>query len=589
MADATGPISRTAGKALDAWLRRQASRVRLPLAAAIGVGAVNGLLIIVQAWLLARIIAAVALNGQGLDTVWPWLWGLLGVFAARAVATVLSQVTAFAAAARIKLAIRARLYAHIDALGPSWTRDQRTGDIAHVLVDGVEALEPYYAGYLPQIALAAFVPLAILVFVFPMDWVSGLILLITAPLIPLFMIVIGKGAEALNQRQWRRLARMSAHFFDAIEGLTTLKLFNASQREAAVAAQIADAYRTSTMAVLRVAFLSSLVLEFLASISIAMVAVYIGFRLFYGEMHFLPGLFVLLLAPEFYRPLRDMGTQYHARMEAIGASERIVALLNTPAPETRGAPTDRRVSRPRTVAFANVGFAYEAGTPVLTDIDFTIERGQRVALVGPSGAGKTTISQLLLGFIQPSCGRVCSNGIDLRALPDPAWLAHVAWLPQRPTLFYGSIGDNIRLGRPDASPAAVRRAAELANAAAFIERLPQGYDTPVGDRGQGLSGGEIQRIALARAFVKDAGVVVLDEASASVDPETEALISQAIETLAQDRIMLVIAHRLTTVRRADHILVLDGGRIVEQGSHAALVEHNGLYAEMQILYQGELP
>lgn len=579
-------MPRTTGRALNAWLRGHAAQVRHPLSLAVGSGAANGLLLILQAWLLALTINAVALGGHGLTFVWPWMSGLLGVFAGRAVLATVTEAMAFEAAARIRLDIRRRLYAHFQELGPAWSRQQRTGDLSNTLIDGVESLERYYAAYLPQSALAAFIPLAILVFVFPADWVSGLIMLITAPLIPFFMILIGKGAERLNQRQWRKLARMSAHFFDVIEGLTTLKLFNASRFEAEVVAQISDEYRRSTMAVLRVAFLSSLVLEFMATVSIAMIAVFVGFRLLYGDIHYLPGFFVLLLAPEFYLPLRNMGTQYHARMEAIGASEQIVKLLDT-APPARANGTgalDPHVALK--IRFEYVGFAYETERPVLQDIDFELTQGERVALVGPSGAGKTTLSQLLLGFIQPGSGHIRINGTDLRELSEDAWLSQVAWLPQRPTLFHGSILDNIRLGRTDAGLATVREAAALANASGFIERLPQGYDTLVGDRGQGLSGGEIQRIALARAFLKNARLVVLDEASASLDPETEALITESVERLAHERALLIIAHRLETIRRADRILVLDGGRIVERGSHDELLNAGGLYAGMNTLYRG---
>ncbi|MEJ2479267.1 MAG: thiol reductant ABC exporter subunit CydD [Acidihalobacter sp.] len=586
MPSPSAPMPRTTGKFLNGWLRSHVAQVRRPLTAAVAVGAVGGLLLILQAWLLALTINAVAIQNHGLAYVWPWLTGLLGVFAARAVVAALSEATAFEAAARVKLDVRKRVYAHLEALGPAWTRQQRTGDLANTLIDGIESLEQYYANYLPQTALAAFIPFAILVFVFPSDWVSGIIMLVTAPLIPFFMILIGKGAERLNQRQWRKLARMSAHFFDVIEGLTTLKLFNASRFEAEVVAQISDEYRRSTMAVLRVAFLSSLVLEFMATVSIAMVAVFIGFRLLYGDIHYLPGFFVLLLAPEFYLPLRNMGTQYHARMEAVGASEQIVKLLNTPLPGQRAGGHELPAGTPLDIRFENVGFAYDAGQPVLADIDFTLAHGERVALVGPSGAGKTTLSQLLLGFIQPQQGCMTVNGIDLRELSEDTWLSRVAWLPQRPTLFHGSVLDNIRLGRPDAAPESVRRAAELANASGFIERLAQGYDTLVGDRGQGLSGGEIQRIALARAFLKDAQLIVLDEASASLDPETEALITESIERLARDRTMLVIAHRLETVRRAHRILVLERGRIAEQGDHGALMARGGLYAGMNNLYGG---
>ena len=584
MATPLAPVSRATSKALDRWLRGFASGVRPLINVAIAVGLLGGLLIIAQAWLLARIVDAVIIAGLGLEDVWPWLRGLLVVFLLRALVGAAGEGVAFEAGGRVVLLIRERLQAHIAALGPAWMRTQRTGDVVTTIVDSVETLHRYYAAYLPQMALSACIPLAILVFVVPADWISGLIMVLSAPLIPLFMILIGKGTEALNQSQWRKLARMSAHVFDAIEGLTTLKLFNASRAEAAVVAAIAEDYRESTMKVLRVAFLSSLALEFFATVSIAMVAVFVGFRLYNGQLHFMQGFFVLLLAPEFYRPLRAMGTQYHARMEAIGAAEAIVALLKTPLPP-HGAPTSGAVlsalaARPvREVRFEHVGFAYDA-EPVLQDVSFTLQRGERVALVGASGAGKTTLTQLLLGFMAPDNGRILVDGTDLHDLASDDWLGRVAWLPQRPTLFHGSVLDNIRLGRPEASVAAVRRAVEQAGATALIEGLPRGYDTMLGDRGQGLSGGEIQRVALARIFLAEVDVVVFDEANAGLDDDSAALITHSIERLATNAAVLVVAHRLETIRGADTILVLDKGRIIERGRHEVLLARGSLYARL---------
>ena len=290
-------MPRATGKALDAWLRGFARRVRAPLSAAVAAGTLGGLLLVAQAWLLARVVDAVALRGLGLDDCWPWLLDLLGVFTARAVVSALTDAVAFEAGAKVALDVRAQVTDHIASLGPAFTRGARTGELATTAVDGIENLRRYYDGYLPPTALAAAVPVAILVFVFPQDWISGTVMVLAAPLIPLFMVLIGKGAEALNRRQWRQLARMSAQFFDTIEGLTTLKLFDASRREVEVVAATAEDYRLRTMAVLRVAFLSSLMLEFFATVSIAMIAVYVGFRLYFGEMQFLPGFFVLLLEP----------------------------------------------------------------------------------------------------------------------------------------------------------------------------------------------------------------------------------------------------------------------------------------------------
>ena len=579
-------MPRATGKALDAWLRGFASRVRVPLAAAIAIGTLGGMLIVAQAWLLARIVDAVAIRGLGLDDAWPWLLDLLGIFVARAVVAALTDGLAFEAGARVVLEVRARVLDHVAALGPAFTRRARTGEIVTTVVDGVENLRRYYEGYLPQMALAAAIPVAILVFVFPQDWISGTVMIIAAPSIPLFMALIGKGAEALNQRQWRQLARMSAQFFDAIEGLTTLKLFDASRREVEVVAVTAEDYRLRTMAVLRVAFLSSLMLEFFATVSIALIAVYVGFRLYFHEMDFLTGFFVLLLAPEFFRPLRSMGVQYHARMEAIGSSEAIVALLKTEPLIAPWGTAVLPVDAPLCIGFEGVSFGYTPEATVIDDVSFTFRRGERLALVGSSGAGKTTLGQLLLGFASPAAGRVSIDGVDLRGLAREGWMRRVAWLPQRPTLFHGSLRDNLLLARPEATVDDLRRALALVGAERFVDALPSGLDTLVGDRGQGLSGGEIQRIALARVFLANADVVVLDEATAGLDADTAALVTRSIEALSPGCALLIIAHRLDTVRSVDRVLVLERGRIVEDGRPSDLMSRDSRFAAMVGILEG---
>lgn len=562
--------------------------MRPVLLLAVGLGLAGGLLLIAQADLLARIADAAILHHAGLAAVRGWLALLLGIFLGRAVLTWLTEQAAFHAAATIKRQVRDRLFHKLQQLGPVRLAGTGSGDLANAVVDGVEALEAYYARYLPQMALAALVPLAILAFVLPADWFSGLVFALTAPLIPLFMVLIGHGAEQLNQRQWRRLAQLSARLLDGIQGLTTLKLFNASRAEAAVIARLSDDYRRHTMAVLRVAFLSSLALEFIASVSIAVVAVFIGFRLLgflqWGPIDLRIGLFVLLLAPEFYQPLRTLGTHYHARMEAIGAAERLVQLLQMPAQEA-GALRPALASEPLLhIAFDAVAFSYDPGTPALRAISFDVKPGERVALVGPSGAGKSTVLNLLLGFLSPTSGAIRVDGVALDHVDPASWHRQLAWVPQRPCIFHGTVSENILLARPEADAAAVRQAARLAGADEFITGLPQGYDTRLGERGQGLSGGQAQRIALARAFLRDARLVLLDEATASLDAENEALVQGAIEQLATDRTLLVVAHRVSTVRRADRILVLDRGRIVECGDHAQLLGRDGLYAALARAY-----
>jgi len=476
--------------------------------------------------------------------------------------------------------VRTALVRRLQALGPAYVRTRHSGEIAAAVVDGVEALESYYARYLPQVALVALVPLPILACVFARDWISGLILLCTVPLIPLFMVLIGGRAERLNRLQWRKLARLSAYFLDTLQGLTTLKLFNAARREAALVARLSDDYRRSTMSVLRVAFLSALALEFFATAGIAVVAVLIGFRLLYGQIDFETGFFVLLLAPEFYLPWRALGAHYHARMEAIGAAERIVEILDHPLPLVTHGRARPPLKGPFEVRFEDVHYAYEPGREALRGSSFDLASGNVTALVGASGAGKSTAASALLGFVHAQRGRVLVAGHDLSLIDPDHWLACVAWVPQRPHLFRGSVLDNIRMGDETIGLERVHAAARHAHADEFIERLPGGYHTPVGERGENLSGGQVQRLALARAFLKDAPLLVMDEATAALDLQTERLVTDAIARLTRGRTVLLIAHRLRTVRHADCILVMDGGRIVEQGTHDHLVRSGGRYARM---------
>jgi ATP-binding cassette subfamily C protein CydD len=577
-----------ARKGTQKWLRGQWQLARRPISIAAGLGVLGGVVLVPQAWFLAHAVNAVVLRHVLLAQVLPWLLPLPLIFALRFAVMRAAEQLAMRAATLVKEDVRSRLVRHLQALGPAYVQSRHSGELAVAAVDGIEALEPYYARYLPHMALVALVPLSILAFIFPQDWISGLVLLLTAPLIPLFMVLIGSGAERLNQRQWRKLARMSAYFLDALQGLTTLKLFNASRREVELIARISEDYRRSTMSVLRLAFLSALVLEFFATVSIAVVAVLIGFRLLRADMGFEAGFFILLLAPEFYLPLRALGGHYHARMEAIGAAERIVEVLDVPLPQTVQARARPLLGRALEIRFEDVHYAYEPGREALRGASFDLAAERVTALVGPSGAGKTTVLNVLLGFVRAQRGRVLVGGHDLTQLDPDYWLRQVAWLPQRVHLFRGTILDNIRMADASVGFEAVRAAARRAHADEFIERLPQGYDTPVGERGQNLSGGQVQRLALARAFLKDAPVVLMDEATASLDPGTEALITQAIARLAKARTVLVIAHRLRTVRGADCILVMDSGRVVEHGTHDILVRGDTRYERMVRTHEGTL-
>jgi thiol reductant ABC exporter CydD subunit len=591
---------------LDRRLLRGAQATRGPLALTIGLGAGGGVVVVAQAYLLSLVVSQVFLGGSTLSGVMSLLVTFLLLSLVRAGLTWGAETAADRVANRVKHDLRARLTAHLLALGPAYARGERSGELANTAVEGIEALDAYFRQYLPQLALAALVPLTILLFVFPLDWVSGLIMLLTAPLIPVFMILIGSLAESLTRRQWTSLSRMSAHFLDVLQGLTTLKLLGRSREQLQVIAQISDQFRGATMGVLRVTFISALVLEMVATISTAVVAVQIGLRLLYGHLSFQQGFFVLLLAPEFYLPLRMLGARFHAGMQGVAAAQRIFEVLETPASGDAGRPSGRAAAtQDREIAqgaimlpgdqpppspapparldlrFSGVHYAYDDGQrPALNGLSFDLPHGEQVALVGPSGAGKSTVAYLLLRFIEPDRGSITVGGRSLHELSPASWREQVAWVPQNPYLFHGTVAENIHLAHPDASRDQVERAARQASAHGFVEALPQGYDTVIGERGARLSGGEAQRIALARAFLKDAPLLILDEATANLDPEIEALVQEAMARLLPGRTALIIAHRLSTVYRASRIVVVDQGRLTEEGTHTGLMQQGGLYRRL---------
>jgi len=575
-------------------LLAEAGTVNWYLALAVGMGLVTGMLVVLQASYLARTVSLVFLEGEGLAGVWPWLLALLAVILVRGGVAWLGESAAHSAAARIKHALRQQLLSHLYALGPVHLRRERTGEMVNLLVEGVEAMEAYFSRYLPQLALAAMVPLMILGFVFPLDLMTGIILLFTAPLIPLFMLLIGRRAETLSQQQWESLSRMSAHFLDVLQGLTTLKIFGRSKAQAQAIARVSDRFRDTTLGVLRVAFLSALALELLVTVSTAVVAVALGLRLVYGRIPFEQAFFLLLLAPEFYGPLRLLGSQFHAGLAGVTAATSLFAALDTPAPSgpvlppsaalrstsscSQDEPGQQPTVRGLRVVFRDVHCAYDGGTrPALQGVSFSLNPGETVALVGASGAGKSTVINLLLGFIQPDQGSIMVNGVPLAQLSPQEWYRQLTLVPQHPYLFSGTIMDNICLGRPQATLDQVVAAAQLAGAHDFIASLPGGYDTQVGQGGLVLSGGQAQRLAIARAFLMDTPLVILDEATAGLDWESEQVVQEALARLRRGRTVLVIAHRLNTVKTADRILVLDAGRVVETGSHEELLDRRGSY------------
>ncbi len=552
-------------------------------------GLAGGMLVIWQARLLSQVVAGVFLYGLNLSDVSRLMIVLLVVLVLRAVAIWGMDGSAGEMAAHVKCDLREELFTHISALGPAYLSRERTGELTSVAVEGIEALDAYFSQYLPQVILAGLIPLLILLFIFPLDALSAVLLLLTAPLIPVFMVLIGGASHTVTQRQWQSLQRMSAYFLDVVQGLTTLKILGRSLAQIKVITQISERYRQTTMGVLRVTFLSALALEMVATISTAVVAVEIGLRLLYGRLAFSEAFFVLLLAPEFYLPLRMLGTRFHAGMSGIAAAERIFAILEIPIekPAGQSAPTPTPVLNGKQVIhFEDVFYSYRDGQAALKGVSFVLQSGQTLALVGPSGAGKSTVANLLLGFLHPDQGDVKIAGKRLADISPESWRSQVAWVPQRPYLFNDTVAANIRLARPDASLAAVQHAARLAHAEEFIQDLPHGYQSVIGERGSRLSAGQAQRIALARAFLKDAPLIVMDEPTANLDPENEALIREASGRLLHGQTALIIAHRLNTVYRADHILVMRDGQVVESGAHHELLVQGELYPNLVRAYSG---
>lgn len=551
-------------QALD-FLKRWRPRARKPLTRAMIAGGISGIMIVGQALLLAMILHRVLVEKQTLDDVLGLIVFLALTVLARILASYIAERYGFAAALAILPKLRSALLEKVDRVGPVGLSTRPTGEIVSALAEGVRGVEPFFSRYLPATAQAAMLPLGILAVVAPLDWISGLAFLITAPLIPFFMVLIGKGAETLNQRQWLKLQRMSGHFLDAMQGLATIKAFNAGPRMQQAVAEAADSYRRETMKVLRIAFLSGLTLEFFATASIAIIAVLIGFRLLWGEMSYQHGLFILLLAPEFYLPLRAMGTAYHARMEALGAAERLVALEAMPElarPAAMPASTTGPLLRhPPALAIEDAHLTYPGERMGLKGITLAIAAGECVAIAGPSGAGKSSLFSLLMGFVMPDSGVIRIEGQAMETIPLAALRRSIAYIPQRSTLFTGTVASNIALGDRNPGADRVRWAAQQARIDQRIAELPNGFETVIGAGGHALSGGEAQRIGLARAFYRDAPLALLDEPTAHLDPGTEALIHEAIGALKAGRTLLIIAHRATTRALADRTIWLDAGRV----------------------------
>lgn len=549
----------------------------------------GGVLTVIQAYYISRVVARVFLESAPLDNISNFLIIIAVAVFARGVVGYGRELAAKRIALRVKTDLRKRLWGHLMDVSPVRLFRERSGEMATAMTMGLDALEKYFSEYLPGLVMAAVIPLTILAALFPLDTLTGFVLLLTAPLIPLFMLLIGRMADRLTQRQYQLLGRLGAHFLDIIQGLKTLQTLGFSRDQRDVIAQRSDDYGQTTLGVLRVAFLSALTLELLTTLSTAVVAVEIGLRLLYDHLGYQTALFILILAPEYYLPLRTLSSKFHAGMQGFVAANRLFTILGMIGkPPSSPERTADVVRFDETIKFENVHFEFETDRDsVLRGITFEIRKGGVTALVGPSGSGKTTIAYLLLRFVAPVSGLIKIDDQPLSVIPVNTWREQIAWMPQTPYLFQDSVKNNIRIGQPDADMAAVIQAARRAHLHDFIQSMPDGYETLIGERGFRLSAGEAQRLALARAYLKDAPILIMDEPTANLDPDLEDKLAESLREIVVNRTALVIAHRLPTVTHADHIVLLSDGGVTQQGTHVSLMKVDGPYRQLVKAYGGE--
>jgi thiol reductant ABC exporter CydD subunit len=531
----------------------------------VGLGFVQAVLIIAQATLLAKVIAGVFMDGESFAEVAPLLAWLAMISIGRGLASAGFESAGRFGAARVMSELRQQLSRHLLLKRPGALQDQQSGDLVSSAIDGVAALENYFARYLPQAVLAAIVPVAVLAWVVRYNWESAVILAVTAPLIILFMVLIGLLTEQRTRKRWERMSRLSSHFLDLVGGLATLRANSQAYAQAGSIEAVGEEYRRETMGALRIGFLSSLVLELLAMIGVAMVATAIGIQLADGHLELVAGLTVLLLAPELYLPLRQLGAQFHASADGMAAAERIFEVIDQPAAVTVPAqPVPAPDPARWSVAMEGISYAWPGRERVLESVDLELRPGETVALVGPSGGGKSTLASLFLRLAEPDAGRIACGGVDLAEVDPRDWRHRIAWVPQRPTIFAASLGDNLRLFNPRASDQRLAEAIGVAVLGDLVAGLPDGLETMVGEGGRRLSAGQAQRIALARALLSEAPLLVLDEPTAHLDHQTETELSEAISEAARDRTALIISHREEPIARADRTLVLDGDGLRER-------------------------
>ncbi|WP_339387027.1 heme ABC transporter permease/ATP-binding protein CydD [Vibrio caribbeanicus] len=572
-------------RSLNLWLKQQSKQAKNWLILAITFGFVSSLLLLAQAALLASILHQLIIENTDKYELIPSFLGLSGIIAIRALCSWGREIAGYRCGQQVRIHIRQTILEKLESLGPAYIKQKPAGSWATLLLEQVDDMQDFFARYLPQMSLSVFVPFVILVVVFPINWVAGFIFLLTAPLIPLFMALVGLKAADANRKNFKALQRLSGHFYDRLQAMTTIRLFDRTRAETEIMRGASEVFRTRTMDVLRIAFLSSAVLEFFTSISIAMTAVYFGFA-FIGELNFgdyglgvtlFSGLFILILAPEFYQPLRDLGTFYHAKQQAVGAAESIVEFLSTEVDSVVSGSKAISDEGSITIRARDLEVFSPDGKQLIGPLSFTLVANQTTAIVGPSGAGKTTLINAILGFL-PYKGSLTINDIERKDLDLKHWRSQISWVGQNPLLLHGSIRDNITLGKPYVSNQQVSQALDDSFSSEFVEE--HGLDYLISDRSSGLSVGQAQRLALARAMIQNGRFWLLDEPTASLDARSERLVVQGLENQINNRTALMVTHQLNPLRSVDQIIVMQNGIIVQSGDFAYLESKTGVFQDM---------
>lgn len=572
-------------RSLNKWLKQQSKLAKRWLMIAVGLGVLSSVFLLAQAALLATILHQLIIEQVDKYELVPYFLGLAAVIGVRALCSWGREIAGYRCGEQIRIYIRQLILDKLRELGPAYIKGKPAGSWATLLLEQVEDMHDFFARYLPQMSLSVLVPFVILIVVFPVNWAAGLIFLLTAPLVPMFMALVGMKAADANRKNFKALQRLSGHFYDRLQSMTTIRLFDRTKAETEVMRGASEVFRTRTMDVLKIAFLSSAVLEFFTSISIALTAVYFGFA-FIGELNFgdygagvtlMAGLFILVLAPEFYQPLRDLGTFYHAKQQAVGAAESIVEFLDTDVSAVRSGDKTLSANDAISIQAKDLEVFSPEGTKLLGPVSFKLSTAQTTALVGPSGAGKTSLINAILGFL-PYQGALTINGIERTELNLENWREKISWVGQNPLLLHGSIRDNITLGKDNVSDDAIQTALQESFSAEFVEQ--HGLDYAVSDRSGGLSVGQAQRLALARAMVQNGQFWLLDEPTASLDARSERLVMQGLAGQVEGKTTLMVTHQLSPLQNVEQILVMENGEIVQNGHYNELSNQEGLFQNM---------